>query len=471
MKRWLPLCVLLSLVFSQMSFSEDEIILKIGDTQKLEAIVQGEYPPSELQVQWLSSNPKVIQVDEGKVKALDLGEAWISATLHDGTSDRVHYRVERTLKGLEVPLDPLVVAVGETKPLGVDWIPLVEGTALCREVHYQVLGDLIRVDDEGKVTGLRSGETSVTVTSAEGLPSVSRKVIVPSTVRKIDFTQGFVRLFLGEKWTPEIIFDTDRSGNRSVEFSLSNDRVLERSSYKVFYAKSPGLVKVIARSLDGHRSAETIVEVKSPLERLEVRPSRIELTKTVPSVPLGVTPHWVEEAKPDQPVTWVYSSSDPRIVSVDNSGRLTGHRPGQVTITIQSDNGALIKTVQALSKIGSHETVDLRPREQGPASVSLGDLPKVLYHGGRYPLKLEVEPFDLSLDRLSFRINGERTDEVILDGDTYVFVPKRLGGGQLEVLLDGKYADAVFFNVKSTLAGIQISAPHREGRVWVKRSL
>ena len=149
-----------------------EVELFAGETVTLTAVLS---PDTAIQpVNWMSSDTAIAEVENGTVTAVAEGEAEITAYI----DDNVKAVCKVTVKGIapeEVKLstEELTVTVGAFKELTVEMYP----EDAVNTADWTVENEDIAKYENGKVYGLAVGETTVTVTTVNGL-TASCKVIV-----------------------------------------------------------------------------------------------------------------------------------------------------------------------------------------------------------------------------------------------------------------------------------------------------
>lgn len=123
-------------------------------------------------------------------------------------------------------------------------------------------------------------------------------------------------------------------------------------------AMAPGSVTITAIAADGKVRASCLVEVEVPVQSISVLPGEVSLNPNE-SISLEATIH-PEEAT-EQGVTW--ESTVPSVASVDSSGMVVAHGPGQTNIIARSlenhyINGYCLVTVADPLITNDHEPAD-----------------------------------------------------------------------------------------------------------------
>lgn len=104
-------------------FTEEQSpAIDIGDTVTLSAIILPEDVDNP-SITWSSSNPDVISIDNGEIKALKEGNSIITATTSNGKTDSIELSVQEVVaEKVEIQL-PDVITVGDKVDLRVRFYP------------------------------------------------------------------------------------------------------------------------------------------------------------------------------------------------------------------------------------------------------------------------------------------------------------------------------------------------------------
>ena len=162
------------------TLDQENLTLPLINTYTLSATVQPENA-SDKSLEWTSSNENVAKVDEnGKVTAIGVGEATITATAKDGSGVEASCKVtvppqlvtriilDKTditltpgeMDSLIAKVSPVLATNGE-----VTWSSSDENVATVE--HVKTESTLIDLKHEGKVTAVGPGEATITVTAKD----------------------------------------------------------------------------------------------------------------------------------------------------------------------------------------------------------------------------------------------------------------------------------------------------------------
>ncbi|MDO4485588.1 MAG: Ig-like domain-containing protein [Bacillota bacterium] len=144
-----------------------DISIYHGSTTTISATVAPE-DATDKTIVWTSSNEKVATVKDGKVTAVGVGTATIKATSNDGNASaecKVTVKPVKVSK-VKVNTSKTTVAVGSSKTLKALVYP---SNATNKAVTWKSSNSKIaKVSSTGKVTAVKAGKATVTVTTKDG---------------------------------------------------------------------------------------------------------------------------------------------------------------------------------------------------------------------------------------------------------------------------------------------------------------
>ena len=135
----------------------------MGDSKQLEVVFNPENTTDSKEVVWTSSDDTVAKVENGKVTALKVGTAVITATVGDKTATVTVTVPAILIEGIEVTLDNAKIEVEGTANLKVTTNPekVTEEVAVIYESSDETIA---KVDENGVITGVNPGKATITVT-------------------------------------------------------------------------------------------------------------------------------------------------------------------------------------------------------------------------------------------------------------------------------------------------------------------
>ncbi len=346
------------------SFSELPT-LDPGDTLALSASVEPADALSD--VTWESSNESVAAVTaSGSVTAIGEGEAVITATtvgLKDMTplsvSCTVQVRPQVTSVAITSETGRTALVPQETLTLSASAAPEGANQALSWSVSdTNVLSLSADTGSSVTVTALSAGSASVTAVSTRyGTIQDTYDITVSTPVAEItldtdDFTLNLTNPVSQSRQLTATVSPEDATDQR-ISWSSSDAAVATVSPTGLVSAVSKGSATITAVSEDGGKTASCVVTVQEvDVAGLTITPSTLNL-RIAPSLPTARYGQLTVSFEPDcathQDVTW--SSLNPNIATVDQSGKVTAVNNGEAYIIAISSHGTDGDSVTAQCKV------------------------------------------------------------------------------------------------------------------------
>ncbi len=272
---------------------------------------------------WTSDHEEVATVtSDGKVKAVGLGKADVTVRTFNGKTATCHLTVKAAPTAVSLDMKQLTTGVGEETTLkatlsknsasGLTWTSSDE--------------TIVRVEN-GKVTALQEGMSTVTVRTFNGLRS-SCKVSVKAAPQTIEILPGECTLGVGETITLETKL-SERSASNRVTWSTSDSGIASVKSGTVT-AKATGTVFINAVTYNGCR-ASCLVTVKKA-------PDSLTLSNTEQILGEGESAVLTASVPEDSASAISWSSENEEVVTVKD-GVLKAVQTGTAVVTASTYNG------------------------------------------------------------------------------------------------------------------------------------
>ena len=315
------------------------VSLKATETVALVATVLPE-TTTDKAVTWKSDNEAVATVDaNGVVTAIAVGEANITATTTDGTNLSASCKVTVIPTLAEtITLNQTAVSLKATKTAELS-VNILPATTTNKAVTWKSQNEAVAtVDANGVVTAIAVGETTITVTTADGsnLSATCKVTVVPTPAASITLNTTAVTLKATETATLTTTILPATTTNKAVTWKSDNEAIATVDANGVVTAIAVGEANITATTTDGtNLSATCKVTVEQTFA------SSISLDKT--SISLKATESETLKATilpattTNQAVTW--KSDNEAIATVDANGVVTAHEVGVATITATTTDG------------------------------------------------------------------------------------------------------------------------------------
>lgn len=201
----------------------------------------------------------------------------------------------------------------------------------------------------GKVTGITYGKTVITAsingTSASCIVTVSADYV---SLNSISLNTSTMNVLVGDTETLNVSFNPSNASNKSVVWTSSNNSIASVSGGKVI-GKKVGVAIVTASVSD--KSVTCVINVvdKISLNNISISKSSLSM-KEGESQKLSV--NYYPSNATNKKVS--FSSSNTKVVVVDNNGNVTAKGVGSAMITVVSNDGGHVDqcsvVVEAISK-------------------------------------------------------------------------------------------------------------------------
>lgn len=315
------------------ALDKSNIVLAVGQTQKLTATMLATGKETS-NVLWLSDNPEVVSVSPaGAVTGVAEGKTIISAsTIDNKYTAKCEVTVTASVVEIKFESDQVRLNIGESKKLNVVTVP--EGLTVELKWRSSV-ENVVRVSEDGTVTGLMSGTSSIFATTADGKCIATCNVTVMNPVSEIKFTESEIKLNKGVSKKLEYTVSPADATEQVLAWSSSDDNVVTVSEGGVVTAVGTGIATITVTAQNGV-SANCTVEVTTSVTEI-----KLDLTELV--IEINKTGQLVATVLPEDASvkSIVWASSDTNIATVDENGLVTALKTGTVTIIASAVDGSL----------------------------------------------------------------------------------------------------------------------------------
>ena len=283
-------------------------------------------------VTWSSSAADVVSVSEGTITAIKPGTVVVTAKA-GGKSATCNVTVlKKTVAVESVSLDKteLSLVEGESASLAAAVLP---ENATDRSVSWKSSDEVIAtVDAQGKVSALKPGTATITVTTTDGGKTAQCVVEIKAkyiAVTGIALDKESATLQVGESLMLTASVSPDNATEPEVTWTVSDSGILQNDGNGSFKALSVGEAIVTAKAGDKTATCEITV-VATPV-------TSVTLNQTSASLKAGETVTLTATVNPsdatDKTVTW--TTSDAAVATVDN-GVVTAKKVGNAIITAKA---------------------------------------------------------------------------------------------------------------------------------------
>ena len=320
-----------------------------GESQSLTATISPSNANNQ-KILWTSSNTSVASVKDGVVTAVKAGKAIITAKSDDGGKTATCEVIvnSRIISVVGVTLNKTSYEMTEGDEFAL--IATVNpSNATNKNVTWMSSNTSVATVTNGKVTALKTGSVTITVTTEDGGKSANCAITVKEkvyAVTNVTLDKTSYEMTEGEEFTLTATVNPSNASNTNVFWKSSNTSIATVSNGKVT-ALNAGHTTITVTTEDGGKTAACEVTVNAkiyPVESVSLDVTSVELTEG-DEVTLTATIN--PDNATNKKVTW--SSSDNMVATVSN-GKVTALKAGKVTISVTTEDGNKTATCEVIVK-------------------------------------------------------------------------------------------------------------------------
>lgn len=332
------------------TLNKEMYTLKKGKTVQLKATVNPENT-TQKKLQWSSSNNKIAKVSsKGKVTAKKNGTATITVKVK-GTKIKDTCKIIVGTPVTKVKLNKTKLSLKPKKTYQLKATVSPSGATTKGVTWKSSNTKAATVNSKGKITAKKAGTTTITATTKDGTgKKAACKVTVGKPVTKIKLNKTKVTLKVGKTFTLKPTISPGNATTKTVSYNSSNKNVATVNSKGKITAKKAGTATITVSANDASGKQATCKVTVSPVYVDAIEIPDDQKTKT-----LDIGESFVIDAKviPSNATNknLVYSSNAARYVaSVDKNGKVTARGQGTATITVASEDGKAVTTLDVIVK-------------------------------------------------------------------------------------------------------------------------
>ena len=332
------------------SLNKTVLSLEKGSSETLTATFLPENTTNKT-IRWSSSKPSVATVADGVVKAVGVGSTSIIASTEDGGMTAICVvSVIISVSSLSVNPSSLTLKPGEKQTLSVTFAP---SDATEREITWSSSDPSVATVEDGVVTAIKSGTTTITASSSNGkTASCSVSVVVPVTGVKVSPQSLTLEQYSSGTITATV--QPSDATEKGITWKTSNSSVATVSNGTI-QALSPGTATITATTVDGGFSATCSVTV----EKERTKATSLSFDGSALFVGSKDSYSLRVSVKPEDAVcnfTWKSSNNDAVSVSGDGEvATVTSNyaSTGYATVTVTDQRSGLSTSIKVYSYIES----------------------------------------------------------------------------------------------------------------------
>ncbi len=288
-------------------------------------------------IQWYSSDETVATVDEnGNVTPIKAGEVTITAQCGSASGTTELKIIPTPAESVTLNPESAEIMVGETITLTANILP---ETTTDKTITWSSSDPTkATVDENGTVTGVALGETTITATCGT-VSGICLVTVIPTPAESVTLSAESAEMRVGESVELTASVLPDDTTDKTITWTSSDPSIATVDADGVVTGVAVGEVTVTATC--GTATATCRVKVNPVLaESISLSPESVEM-KVGETTTLTAT--ILPENTTDKTIVW--ASEDETIATVDDEGNVTAHSLGEISIS------ATCGSVTATSKV------------------------------------------------------------------------------------------------------------------------
>ena len=298
-------------------------------------------------VTWKSSNRNIATVDsKGKVKALKVGNAIITATSVDGSNISAQCKIKVAQRVTKIKLNKGIINLSKKGKTCTVKATVYPNNAYNKYVNWTANNKKVAtVDKNGKIKATTNkGTTYVNAIAKDGSKIRTRVlVVVGEKVKKITLNKTSVTLNRGAKNRTFQLKKAIKNKNatyKGVSWYSSNKNIATVNSTGKVTLKRRGKVVITVKSKDGsNTSARCTITVKQLVTKITLNKKNKYNVNYGKSITLKAT----VEPSDASIKTLKWESSNKKVLTVDKNGKVTAKGLGSAVITVSATDGSGVK--------------------------------------------------------------------------------------------------------------------------------
>lgn len=318
-----------SVPMTGIALSKNEATINKGSILTLTANKQPAGASDSSAINWSSSNPSIATVVDGKVNAVSVGEAIITAECN-GFSDTCKVTIINPMTGISLNKSTLSLNKGETATITASKVP-VDATDSTPITFSSSNEAIATVDEKGVVTAVSNGETTITATC--GAFTATCKVTVENLLTGLKIDKTLVTIDKDQTIQLNVQKEPiDTSNTDAIVWKSSDEKIATVDENGLVTGIGNGKTTIIASCGSFEVTCEVTVLVH--IESIQITNGDITLYKgQSEDLNVNFNPTDFSDSR-----TLIWSTDNEDVVLLSN-GTVTAKNVGTATITAETVNG------------------------------------------------------------------------------------------------------------------------------------
>ena len=266
-----------------------------------------------------------------------------------------------------ITLDDITLEKGESVTLNAEFVADkadIDAETLNKAIEklgvtFTVADEIIAALDGTTLIALAAGETTVTVSSADGALSATAKVVVQAVVEGIE-AEDILLNTADEIAAVEYTLLPEGAKAEKMEFAVADESVVTvKDGDLVVVAAGKTELKITA---DGVEKTVTVTVQQAP-EKLTVEDMELEVGATADII----VDTGLEDVEAEVGTEYTYTSADEKIATVDENGTVTAVAAGETEIAVENELGQKTTCNVVVKEVPKQQTTTRQTGSNGNA--------------------------------------------------------------------------------------------------------
>ncbi len=230
------------------------------------------------------------------------------------------------------------------------------------------------VDNSGKVTAVKAGSATITVTTTDGSKTATCSVTVTAKtieVNDVGLDKSEMEMVAGDSYQFTVTLKPDNASDKALSWSSSDENVATVDNSGKVTAISEGKVTITVKTSNPAQSASCDITVKAA----SIPVTGVNIDSWIINIGVNETAAIAYTIQPEDATNKdvTFSSDNTDVVAVDSEGTLVGVSSGSAKVTVTTDDGGFssVCTVNVVGSVGTIEVDGFFYKDYGTASLEL----------------------------------------------------------------------------------------------------
>lgn len=230
------------------------------------------------------------------------------------------------------------------------------------------------VDNSGKVTAVKAGSATITVTTTDGSKTATCSVTVTAKtieVNDVGLDKSEMEMVAGDSYQFTVTLKPDNASDKTLSWSSSDENVASVDNSGKVTAISEGKVTITVKTSNPAQSASCDITVKAA----SIPVTGVNIDSWIINIGVNETAAIAYTIQPEDATNKevTFSSDNTDVVAVDSEGTLVGVSSGSAKVTVTTVDGGFssICTVNVVGSVGTIEVDGFFYKDYGTASLEL----------------------------------------------------------------------------------------------------